>query len=206
MTYIKPTIIIFIFSLGLIGKIFWEQEFKYTLPTPVPEAYAPVEVSQTLNLNTPFLKASDKPKHLHFYNPDCPCSRFNLSHFSSLVRKHSKEIDFYIILPSDAHLETVTEKFGKEVMVIADQEEKIAQACGVYATPQAVIIDQSDKLYYRGNYNKSRYCTTPETNYAAIALDLLLADKPAPNFDLLSTTAYGCELSKKSWFQALIAP
>lgn len=206
MQYIKSIIVIFIFflSLAIIGMIFWEQELQYTQPTPLPKDYVPVSIEEAIDLDIPLLKTNNKPKLLHFYNPDCPCSRFNSPHFSSLIRKHEKMVDFYVVVNFDEHVATVKEAFGEKIQVITDKEGEIAKACGVYATPQAVIIDQKGMLYYKGNFNKSRYCTDPETNYAAMALDALLAQEPAPAFGQLATTAYGCELGKKSWFKVLV--
>ncbi|AHM58716.1 hypothetical protein D770_02220 [Flammeovirgaceae bacterium 311] len=178
----------------------WEQELKYASPTPVPEQYVPVPVHQKPDLDVGVFQKSDKPKHLHFYNPYCPCSKFNLPQFTSLVKKYSKKIDFYVVVPTEEDVETIAAAFGQEVTVVTDPDEKLAKACGVYATPQAVLIDDEGKLYYRGNYNKSRYCTAASSNYAQFAIDSLLAHKPAPHMGNLAITAYGCELSKKSWF------
>lgn len=205
MNVFKSAVVILIFAAALlsIGKVFWEQELKYTKPTPVPKEYNPVPVDQVLALDIVPFQKSEKPKHLHFYNPDCPCSKFNLSHFTSLVKEYNKEINFYIVIPSDEHLQEVTEQFNKTIPVIADPEKKLAKACGVYSSPQAVIIDNDGKLYYRGNYNKARYCTNISSNYAQLAIDSLLENKPAPHLGILSTTAYGCELGKKSWVSSL---
>lgn len=204
MKLIKIVFVIstFMISLIIISMLFWQQELKYTQPTPVPEDYKGIPVNQVIDQNLLPFEKSAKPKHLHFYNPNCPCSKFNLTHFSSLRRAYGSKIDFYIILASDENYEEVVEKFDHQLPVIIDQDEKIAKACGVYSTPQAVLLDQEGKLYYRGNYNKARYCTSISTSYAQIALDALLAGKPAPVFGLLSTTSYGCELSKKDGFFA----
>lgn len=206
MQYIKLILVISIFflSLSTIGMIFWEQELQYTQPTPLPKDYVPVNMDEAIEFDTPLLRGNDKPKFLHFYNPDCPCSRFNSPHFSSLIRKHAKMVDFYVIVNLDGHVSGAAETFGEQTQVIFDEEGNIAKACGVYATPQAVIIDQNGALYYKGNFNKSRYCTDPETNYAAMALDALLANEAAPAFGQLAATAYGCELGKKSWFNTLV--
>lgn len=206
MKYTKPSIVVLIFAISLaaIGKIFWEQELKYARPTPVPEDYTPVQVKQKLDQHIALLRKGDKPKHLHFFNPDCPCSRFNRAHFSSLLRKYGDKIDFYIVIPHKENLEQVAEEFDDTVPVIVDKNKKIAKACGVYSTPQAVVIDSAGRLYYKGNYNKARYCTNASTSYAALALKFLLDGKPAPYFGLSSTTAYGCELNKKYWLSSLI--
>lgn len=204
MKIIRISIVVFIFVAGclLIAKIFWEQELKYTRPTPVPDKYVAVPVNQRLDQNFELFRPAEKPRHLHFYNPACPCSKFNLTHFSSLVKKYQQEIDFFMVLPTDEHLETVEAEFGGVLTVLVDADEALAEACGVYATPQAVIIDAKGKLYYRGNYNKTRYCTNSATNYAQLAIDSLLAHKPAPHLGVLATTAYGCELGEQNWLSS----
>lgn len=206
MKYFRFILVTFIFFLGLtlIGIIFWEQELQYTQPTPVPKDYVPVSMKEHIKPNIPFLKENYKPKFLHFYNPDCPCSRFNVPHFNSLIRKYQNAVDFYVVVNLDEHVLPVKETFGNSIQVIHDTEKEIAKACGVYATPQAVIIDHNNKLFYTGNFNKSRYCTDPETNFAALALEALLKQEPAPVMTPLATTAYGCALGKRSWFRTLI--
>lgn len=205
MNIAKPALVVLVLIVAAlaVGKIFWEQELKYTKPTPVPVGYSTIPVNKVLDLGIDSFRRSQKPRHLHFYNPHCPCSKFNKSHCTSLVNEYEGKIDFYIIIPSENDLESIREEFGPSVSVIADTDNKIADTCGVYSTPQAVLIDKQGKLYYRGNYNKARYCTDKSTNFAQLAIDSLLQNKAAPNFGLLSTTSYGCELDAKNWFYAL---
>src|SRR5262249_46492721 len=42
---------------------------------------------------------------------------------------------------------------------------------GVYSTPQAVLLDAKSHIVFRGNYNVSRYCTDPRTEFVRIALE-----------------------------------
>ncbi|MEM6299939.1 MAG: hypothetical protein AAF740_14720, partial [Bacteroidota bacterium] len=79
---------------------------------------------------------------------------------------------------------------------LLDQEKVLTESCGVYATPQAVLITPDGKLFYRGNYNVSRYCTDRSTRFAEQAIGALLAGENPPDFGELATTAYGCELSE----------
>jgi hypothetical protein len=88
----------------------------------------------------------------------------------------------------------IQNKFDINLPVLFDTA--IASSCGVYSTPQAVIIDTDHKLYYRGNYNRSRYCTEKKTEYARMALDSLLHHNPNVIFDQFALKAYGCELPK----------
>jgi hypothetical protein len=189
----RKTIVIAWLSALFLGilVIFWHNEWVYGLPTPVPAAYkavqpgAPIAAAQKL--------VSGKPLFLHFFNPDCPCSRFNINYFKTLASKYQHEASFVIIPVSNKPLteKAIREKFGLNIPVVFDTT--LAAACGVYSTPQAAIIDNHSTLYYRGNYNKSRYCTNAETNYAEIALQALL-NRSKVAFDQYALQAYGCQL------------
>jgi hypothetical protein len=175
-----------------IGAIFWKQELQYALPTPVPVGYAPVLWKEQVQLP---LKSSG-PLFIHFFNPDCPCSRFNKKYFNQLVYNYRDKIEFLVVIPPYASLDAARAYFDRAVRVVVD-DAGWAKATGVYATPQAVIVDGQSNLYYRGNYNRTRYCTDPETNYAEMALQALLDGKPAPLFDAHARQAYGCSFEEE---------
>jgi thiol-disulfide isomerase/thioredoxin len=181
--------------LSGIAALFWQQELQYTRPTPVPANYVVVLPGQRVIVPTPAGTAR-KPVLLHFFNPDCPCSRFNLRHVKQLAKNYANNVAFLAVIPENfaARAVEIRRKYDLPMPVIADTGEQLARACGVYATPQAALVDANGKLYYRGNYNKSRYCTTPHSNYAQMAIDSLLAGTPSPTFGKVATTAYGCEL------------
>ena len=136
----------------------------------------------------------DKPLFLHFFNPNCPCSKFNIPYFKELVKKYGNEVDFEIVLLSNKNYsaEQIQSKFDLSIPVLFDSA--IAIECGVYSTPQAVIIDSKSNLFYRGNYNNSRYCTDKKTNYAEQALNNLLYNNRMAIYDRLALKAYGCSL------------
>src|SRR5690606_28431707 len=152
-----------------IAAIFWEQEYQYSLPTPVPANYKAVPVGQLVSTNT-FSNLPEGPLFLHFYNPDCPCSRFNAKHLKSLIRQYGDSVQLFIVVPNPEARRKAVSEFGEEQQYLIDDKLQIAHAYGVYATPQAVLVDREGKLFYRGNYNKSRYCTTKASNYAELAL------------------------------------
>lgn len=165
---------------------------RYKLPTPVPTSYREVAVGSPVTF--PSLLTNNKAHFIHFYSPDCPCSRFNAKHIKSLIRSYGDSVTFVIVVPAQASVETVASTFGDDLTILPDPEGVIAKACGVYSTPQAAIIDHQGKLFYRGNYNSSRYCTTKATNFAELSLVALLNNQPSPMFGLLATQSYGCEL------------
>jgi hypothetical protein len=179
---------------GGIAYIFWFTDWKYSLPTPVPRAYHPVITGTYVDLSAKLPVAPNKPVFLHFFNPDCPCSRFNIPNFKSLVKKYSDKISFAIVVLNNQtySAKQVQDKFDVDLPVSFDST--LAAACGVYSTPQAVLLDANHRLYYRGNYNKNRYCTDPRTNYAQMAIDSLFDKVPRPAFAGYALKAYGCQL------------
>ncbi len=193
----RVLITIFVLSACIVGiiSIFWHQEIKYTLPTPIPQHLKSVPILSKVEL-----KAMDQkePLFIHFYNPDCPCSRFNASHVIQLIRNHGDSIHFIIVVPSLQDMAGAKQKFGESLIYAVDSENKIASTCGVYATPQAVIITKDKALYFRGNYNKSRYCSSQASNYAELALVSFLNKQPPPAFGLEASVAYGCELENQT--------
>lgn len=194
----RKGIVIFCLSLLFLGimGLFWHNEWVYNLPTPVPENYKTVNPGSTIDFAGKFQSDNDRPLFLHFFNPDCPCSRFNITHFKSLVKQYGKEVDFRIVVMNnkDYTAREIQDKFDIQIPVSFDST--IAVSCGVYSTPQAVIISADHKLFYRGNYNKSRYCTDKKSNYAQIALEGLLHRNSNFVFDRFALTAYGCQLPK----------
>lgn len=179
--------------MGIVLSIFWFNEWKYTLPTPVPQDYKIVRVGTKIEPGKSFAHR-DKPIVLHFFNPGCPCSRFNMKHVKELINLYGDQVNFMVVLVTEKPFtqEEIQKKYNLKIPVI--QDPSFAKKCGVYSTPQAVILTKENVLYYRGNYNKSRYCVEKESNYVQIALERLLNDRPEYKFNHLALKAYGCEL------------
>jgi len=200
--------------LGTVFTAFWWQEWQYLLPTPIPEGYQEVFVHKTIPKEV-LLQFSDlskndnetkiqKPIFLHFFSPFCPCSKFNIAHIDYLVKRYGDEVDFYAVIFNDSEYEMefidFAEKYAIPILTLLDKENSIASSCGIYATPQAAIITKEGKLFYKGNYNSSRYCNDRDTNFAEQALGAVLEGKNPPDFGELASKAYGCELPK-DYFQ-----
>lgn len=189
-------VLIIVLMLGTVVWIFWSEDAKYALPTEKPINYKNVPLESFIT--TEGISRGDQPRYFHFFQPSCPCSRFNLKHYESLYKKYNKDYEFYFVIPPKSDMEWVNDLVDVEVQIIIDKEKKLANACGVYSTPQAAIINQDGKLYYRGNYNKGRYCTSKSTNFAEIALEALKQGRQLPELDHFAFTAYGCEYNKSN--------
>ena len=57
-----------------------------------------------------------------------------------------------------------------------------------------MLYDSNQQLFYRGNYNKGRYCIDKKNNYAQQAPDNLLHDGRSTIFNQFALKAYGCRL------------
>jgi len=174
--------------------MFWYNEYRYHLPTPIPGNYNPVSTGTSITLKGPLAALHTKPVFLHFFNPGCACSRFNIPQFKALVDQFAGQVDFAIVVISDKRVTAgdIHNKFGLNIPVSFDTS--LAAACGVYSTPQAVLIDSRHRLYYRGNYNQERYCTDEKSSFAKIAITQLLQGYASPSFSPLALRAYGCQL------------
>lgn len=182
-----------------IGTIFWFQEAQYLLPTPVPKNYVAIPPREFINLDTAILSQPlAKPTLFHFFSPDCPCSRFNLKHFLTLKKKYHNTISFYAVVTDDEKAFSARKMLDEDIIILIDNDEKLAKACGVYSTPQAAILQADNSLFFRGNYNRARYCTDKNSNFVQMALDSLVAKKSPPFFSPLATNSYGCVLSQTS--------
>jgi len=180
--------------VSIVG-VFWYQEMQYLLPTPVPVGYKVVRPEELIRYDTALIpQQHKKPKLLHFFSPECPCSRFNLKHFQALNKTYNKDVDFYVVVDSEEKVEPAKRLIDAGITIIVDDNKKLANACGVYSTPQAAIIQASNRLFFRGNYNRSRYCTNKESNFVQMALDSLVANKRPPLFSELATNSYGCSI------------
>ena len=84
--------------MATISYLLWHEDWKYMLPTPVPENYVASRTVDGISLTKRINSGEGKPVFLHFFNPDCPCSRFNIPHFKSLVNKYGNRIDFSIVV------------------------------------------------------------------------------------------------------------
>ena len=182
-----------------IAGIFWRSEWVYALPTPLPANYHPVSMGTKISWpsrSAALFGRDHKPLLLHFFNPDCPCSRFNIPHFRELIKQYGQKVSFAVVLVTDKDYspDDIRHRFDLPENIPVIRDSLMAVACGVYSTPQAVVVDTSGQLFYRGNYNRSRYCTDEKSSYAKLALENLLHNNLHPTFDPLALKAYGCKL------------
>jgi len=196
------TIALLLTGFSIIGFMFWKYEVRYKAPTPIPPNYLDIKTGTKITLQqedgTPeaplFNGRNLRHTLLHFFDPSCTRARFNLKRFLALYRQYGQQLQFIVVIPDQVKISTAQTLLPREIEILTDGRQMLAKACGVYATPQAVIIDHEGRLYYRGNYDHSNFCTTPTQSHAGFALEKYLSKQPLPYMGYLAQTAYGCEL------------
>ncbi|QCK14207.1 TlpA family protein disulfide reductase [Mangrovivirga cuniculi] len=180
------------FSLTVIAIIFYRQEYRFLLPTPKPIDLKMVEQGDSVKLD---LAGTGNRVYFHFYNSECPCSRFNIKEFKRIVRKNEDSVKFIAVIEEEQSnkLQEFKKKYDLGIETIIDKDGKIANELGVYSTPQAVIVENG-RVFYKGNYNKARFCTSKNTRFAELAVEAMLTNKKPPHFPELAYISYGCEL------------
>ncbi len=187
---------------GIAGYIVYLEDLRYSLPTPLPVDYKDISTDTFISPPSPILAVKDKPLFIHFFNPHCPCSRFNLEHFKTLFVTFSDKVDFAIVLQVEKTDAVARfKKMKLSLPFVEDTNGSIAAAYGVYSTPQAVIMNKDGKLHYRGNYNKARFCSLKSSEYARFALEALLRDEKMGDLPAYARIAYGCALPTESLSQ-----
>lgn len=172
-----------------IGFLFWKQELQYLLPTPIPQNYKNIPLGEEVDFAFQNQLNPSKSTLVHFYNPTCPCSKFNLTHYEELYEKYHEQLNFVFVFHTKEERINKEEQLSIEKQVEAisdltlyDGQKVIAKQCGVYSTPQAVVLRSNKKLFYRGNYNKNRYCTAPNTKFTQQAIEALINKKHCLTF------------------------
>jgi hypothetical protein len=190
-------------AFAVIGAAFWEQDWQYSVPTPRPE-----DLSQPALGERPALPAAvgaarnvGRPLVIHFANARCPCSKFVLDHVRSLRARFGGAADFLAVLETNVDPEVAEAEFRAmqlHMPGVVDPKGEVSTALGVYGTPQAVILDGDGRLYYRGNYNQSRFCPQESTEYVRLALTALAGGQTLPRLPKEAFIPFGCPLPRRS--------
>jgi hypothetical protein len=188
-------------SLALAGTVFWHEDARYSRPTPRPEGLIQPARGERLPVERWLGDArvpAGQPVLLHFFNPYCPCSRFNLDHVRELRHEFGARVAFVGVIQATVQdeserkdIERRLADLGFDLPYVVDVSGTIAKEAGVYSTPQGVLVDDHAALVYRGNYNVSRYCTDRRTQFVRLALESLVGSGVSMPPD---TPAYGCQL------------
>jgi hypothetical protein len=170
-----------------IGAAFLREEARYALPEPAPEDFQDVALGTVVK--HPSLAGNRKAVLLHFHSGKCPCSRYAIEHLAELARRFRHDIEF-VSVTSDGQGD-----FPWATRKIQDSDASLAAAVGIYATPQAALLDENGKLLFHGSYNRSRFCSDVESQYVRVAIEDFLGGK-SQRSQPGAAKAFGCALKK----------
>src|SRR5688572_21369252 len=94
---------------------FWYNEWIYTLRIHVLQKYHVLKQGEHIDITGRFSPKKNGPVFLHFFNPDCPCSRFNIPQFKSLVKEYADKINFAVVVMTkdkNYNEKKIQKKFG----------------------------------------------------------------------------------------------
>lgn len=186
----------------VIGYAFWRADWQYSVPTQRPEGLIQPPLGRPLALPAQLsaMRRDNRPMVIHFVSAKCPCTEFNLDHLRKLQQRFDGVADFVAVLETNSKEEAAKSEFESmhlRMPVVYDRQGEMSTALGVYGTPQAAILDRRGRLFYRGNYNRSRYCAEESSEYVRIALTALAGDNPLPSLPEKATITYGCPLPRR---------
>lgn len=190
-----------VIAAGCAAAFMWVQDGRYGQPTLRPRGLVEPSIGETLpwpeELATSLIPG--RPALLHFFNPDCPCSRFNLDHVRELSSHYGARISLILVIQSDRPPGATHPVEGLSAPFVHDVHGSIADLAGVYATPTAVVLDRSHRVSYVGNYTLTRYCADPAAQPARRALETVLGTQgdlagSAEWEPIDAPTPFGCPL------------
>lgn len=183
-------------ALLAAGAVLWIQDGRYGQATPRPAGLEDAVIGAPLDWPDAIADhlRPGRPALLHFFNPDCPCSRFNLDHVRELRRRHTDDIDVVMVVESDATPGPGFQVPDLPVRHVHDVDGALADLAGVYATPVAVVLDREHRVTYVGNYTVTRYCNDPAGEPARVAIERTLGIAPSPTDATEAPVPYGCPL------------
>ena len=191
-------------ALWLAGTVyaFWWFEFRHLRPFEL-EATERAESFSGEGLATALAGLLPEGERttatlFHFWDPACPCSRFNELHVRELRERYAAEGIRFAVIPRPGRFDSgeearraAAEQFG-EVELVELSEARFREL-PVPSAPALAILDAADDeppaLAYFGPYSVGAVCSSSTGTFAESTLDELLAGKRPRQ---LNTVAFGC--------------
>ncbi|MGB0663945.1 MAG: DUF6436 domain-containing protein [Pontibacterium sp.] len=113
---------------------------------------------------------------VHFYDPACPCSKFNTEHVLSLIAEYQiKGVHFELRVPHPHHIEEAEDLFGVVAKVVSPQKSPSA-------SPSALVLGTGGEeakwfAAYVGPYSSGAVCSGGDDDFVGLALDRLLSQE-----------------------------
>ena len=148
-------------------------------------------------------KASSKDKKtgaisvVHFWNPDCPCNRFNESHVKKIITDYAeKNVQFTIVVSGQsAKVRNQRYEQAKEIFShpsVKEIRNDWPMQKGPPSSPAVGVLNSDGELIYFGPYSLGARCAPDKAKFVETVLDGLYKNKARANKKQLNTLAVGC--------------
>lgn len=133
---------------------------------------------------------------VHFWNPDCPCNRFNEVHVKKIMSDYgAKNVQFTIVVNGKNNeqrklREVEARKIFNHDAVVNIQSDW-EQDNGPPSSPAAGVLNEQGELVYFGPYSLGANCSPDKGKFVETILDRL-KDKSRRQKKQLNTLAVGC--------------
>ena len=133
---------------------------------------------------------------LVFLSTQCPVSKSYVSRLQALEKEYAGRGVLIVGVNSNyeesrsAVLRQARER-GFSFPMVKDASAELARRLGATVTPEAILIDRSGVLRYRGRIDDQRIATDVKRRDLRNALDAVLAGRPVP---IAETTPFGCTI------------
>ena len=153
-----------------------------------------LKIQDSLDKLTGNANESNVPTVFNFWDPDCPCTRFNEAHVRDIMNAYQQQGIRFVIVPryenetdKERTLLLARKTFGANALVTTDDQMTLQQA--VPSSPAVAVTDASGRLAYFGPYSVGAFCGPTGGAFVEKTLDSLLLNT---NPRTLNTVAFGC--------------
>lgn len=133
---------------------------------------------------------------VHFWNPDCPCSRFNEIHVKKIMSDYAdKNIQFTIVVSgNDNEIREQRKLLAQKIFThkaVKDIRSDWPMNKGPASSPAVGVIDSDGELVYFGPYSLGARCAPDQGQFVEKILNRLDREKRLRKKQL-NTLAVGC--------------
>lgn len=193
-THNKYVIGVALFVLWVSGTVyaFWWFQYRLLQPFTGKDRQTAVvfnsdSLRKELAVITHSLSTADaKATVIHYWDPACPCNRFNEAHVKQLMQHYGREgVRFVIVAVS--HLKTAKQIFVDPAVV--GFIDGLPERSQPPSSPAVAIMDRRGELAYFGPYSVGAVCSVGKGNFVEKTLDKVLR---GVNPRFWNTLAVGC--------------
>ncbi len=144
--------------------------------------------------------AAHKATIFLFVSSQCPISNVYTPRFQGLANDYAdKGVQVFAVYSdrqeSRAEVAAHVRTHGITFPVIKDERNVLADRLGAQCTPQAILVDSTGTVRYRGRFDDNAVATRVTRHDLTDALDAILAGRPVAH---LEVAAFGCAIRRAS--------